>query len=171
MKDEPVSIRDLLVRLESITNKDKGFFYQDLERLLKEGSASIPVPYANQLLDFAGDQIGFWEAEWLFSPAQSPNTEAKTEMEGWRLLWQALLESLSETVPSIRELSEKKEQLRTLQHQLQGGLAYNETRPIRKYTVPVLSKVALALNKIGFRRISTSLYVWGLYPKGTVARP
>jgi hypothetical protein len=171
MNDELGSIPDILGQLESMTNKGQGVSHQDFERLLEEGSASIPVSRANQLLDFAGDQVGFWEAEWLFSPAHSPNTNAKTEMEGWRLLWQALLESLSETVPDIRELTEKTQQLKILQHHSQRGLEFNETKPFRKYTAPVLSKLSLALNKIGLRSIAKNLYVWSLYPKGTVARP
>ncbi len=171
MNDEPAPESDLLVRLESLTNRSMGVSYRDFERLLREGNASIPVSHLHQVLNFACDQMGFWEAEWFFSPAHSPNTVAKIEMEGWRILWQGIFNILVENVPDTRDLLEQEQQLRLFGHSLRRGVEYNETKPFRKLTAIVLSQASFVFNKIGFHSIARNLYAWGLYPKGTVARP
>jgi len=172
MNDDPSADRDFLARLESLTNRHTGVPYRDFASLLKElGNSSMPVSDLHQVLNFTSDQLGLWEAQWLFSPAHSPNTLAKTEAEGWRILWQALFDSLAEKVPDTRALLEREQQLRLLHHSLERGVEFNKTRPLRKVTAIVLSQVSFVLNKIGLHGIARNLYAWGLYPKGTVARP
>lgn len=172
MNDERSSNPDFLTRLESLANGRTRVPYREFESLLKElGNASIPVSHLHQVLNFTSDQLGLWEAQWLFSPAHSPNTLAKTEVEGWRILWQALFDSLAEKVPDTRALLEREQQLRLLQHSLERGVEFNKTKPLRKVTAIVLSQASFVLNKIGLRGIARNLYAWGLYPKGTVARP
>jgi len=172
MNEDPILDRNFLVRLETLADGRTGVPYRDFEGLLKElGNGSIPVSHLHQVLNFTCDQLGLWEAEWLFSPAHSPNTVAKTEMEGWRIIWQAFFDLLVEKVPDTRALLEREQELRLLQPSLKLGVEYNETKPLKKVTAIVLSQASFVLNKIGFHRIATNLYVWGLYPKGTVARP
>jgi hypothetical protein len=148
-----------------------GVSYLVFERLLREGNASIPVSQLHQVLNFACDQMGVWEVEWFFSPAHSPNTIAKTEMEGWRILWQRIFNTLVENVPATRDLLEQEQQLKLLQHSLRRGVEYNKTKPFRKLTASLLSRASFVFDKIGFHSIARNLYAWGLYPKGTVARP
>jgi len=81
MNDNPSVERDLLTRLDFLANGSMGMSYREFERVLRDGDASIPVTCLHQVLNIACDQLGFWQAEWLFSPAHSPNTLAKTEME------------------------------------------------------------------------------------------
>jgi hypothetical protein len=172
MNDEPSSNPDFLTRLESLANGRTRVPYREFESLFKElGNASIPVSHLHQVLNFTSDQLGLWEAQWLFSPAHSPNTLAKTEVERWRILWQALFDSLAEKVPDTRALLEREQQLRLLQHSLQRGVEFNKTKPLRKVTAIVLSQASFVLNRIGLHGIARNLYAWGLYPKGTVARP
>jgi hypothetical protein len=171
MNDESGSERDLLARLESLADRNIGVSYRDFERLLKEGNASILVSQLREVHKFACDQMGFWAAEWFFSPAHSPNIVAKTEMEGWQILRQGSFDALVENVLNIRDLLEKEQQLRSLHDSLRRGAEYNETKPFRKLTAIVLSEASFVFDKIGFHSIARKLYTWGLYPKGTVARP
>jgi hypothetical protein len=171
MNDEPGSECDLLAQLESLMNRSIGVSYRDFEGLLREGNASITVSHWHQVLNFACDQMGFWEAEWFFSPAHSPNTVAKIEMEGWRILWQVIFDILVENVPETKDLLEREQQLRLFEHSLRRGVEYNKTRPLRKLTASVLSQGSFVFKKVGFHSIARNLYAWCLYPKGTVARP
>jgi len=171
MNDEPGSECDLLARLECLANRSMGMSYRDFERLLREGNASIPVSHLNQVHNFACDQLGFWMAEWSFSPAHSPNTVAETETEGWQILCQEIFNTLVENYPDISDLFEQRRKLILLQHSLRRAVEYNKTKPFRKLTAIMLSQASFVFNKIGFHSIARNLYAWCLYPKGTVARP
>jgi hypothetical protein len=171
MNDKPSAERDLLTSLDSLANGRMGVSYREFERVLRDGDASIPVTCLHQVLNIACDQLGFWQAEWLFSPAHSPNTPAKTEMEGWQILWRGIFDTLVENVPSTKDPLEREQNLKLLQHSLRRGVEYNETKPFRKIAATILSQASFVLNKIGLHSIANDLYAWGLYPKGTVARP
>ena len=171
MDDKANSGNDLMTRLESFAKERMGVPYREFERVLRECDTSITVACLNQVLKLACDQWGFWEAEWLFSPAHSPNTLAKTEMEGWKALWRGSLDTLVETVPNVKDLLEQEQNLVVFGHSLRRAIEYNKTKPFRKIAAPMLSKLSIVLNKIGLHSIANDLYSWGLYPKGTVARP
>jgi hypothetical protein len=171
MNDKPSAEHDLLIRLNSLANGCTGVPYREFIRILREGDASIPVTCLHQVLNLACDQLGFWQAEWLFSSAHSPNTLAKAEMEGWQILWRGIFDTLVENVPSTKDLLEQEQNLKLLQHSLQRGVEYNGKRPFRKIAAIMLSLVSFVLNKIGLHSLANDLYAWGLYPKGTVARP
>ncbi len=171
MDDKSNSERDLMTRLESFAKERTGVPFREFERVLREGNAPIPVSCLHQVLNFTFDQLGFWQAEWLFSPAHSPNTLAKSEMEGWQILWRGIFDALVENVPSAKDQLEQEQNLMLLRHSLKRGVEYNKTRPFRKMVAIILSQVSFVLNKIGLHSIANNLYSWGLYPKGTVARP
>lgn len=171
MDDKSNLEHDFMTHMESFAKERMGVPYREFERVLREGGASIPVTCLHQVLNLACDQLGFWQAEWLFSPAHSPNTLAKTEMEGWQMLWRGIFDTLVENVQSTKDMLEQERNLKLLQHSLRRGVEYNETKHFRKISAPILSQVSFVLNKIGLHSIANDLYAWGLYPKGTVARP
>ncbi len=171
MNEGPSAEREFLTRVDSLANGCMGVPYREFERILREGDASISVASLHRVLNLACDQFGSWQAEWLFSPAHSPNTVAKTEMQGWEILWRRIFDTLVENVPSTKDPLEREQNLKLLQHSLQRGVEYNETRPCRKIAVTILSQVSFAVNKIGLHSLAKHLYEWCLYPKGTVARP
>ncbi|PKN65432.1 MAG: hypothetical protein CVU57_09950 [Deltaproteobacteria bacterium HGW-Deltaproteobacteria-15] len=171
MNTDPSSESDLLSRLGALTSGCMGVQYLEFERILREGDSSIPLTSLHQVLNLACDQLGFWQAEWLFSPADTPNTVAKTEMEGWQIMWRGIFDTLVENVPGTKDSLEREQNLKLLQHSLQRGVEYNQTRPVRKIAAAIFSQVSFALNKVGLASSARGLYEWCLYPKGTVARP
>jgi len=162
----------LLARLELLAKQSKGVSCQDFERLIKEdGNSSISVSELHKVFDFACDHFGFWEAEWSFSFADSPDNVAKMEREGWEILCHALFDSLVEKIPDARETLEGLRGRSLLLHAMRRRLEYNEGKTFKKLTGVLLSKMSFVFNRLGFRRIAESLYARALYPKGTIARP
>ena len=161
--------RDITARMRNLSNGRKGVSYRDLERLVRE-MGDITVSELKEVVTFATDQYSFWSAEWLFSPADHPNTLAKAEIDGWRPLLDVCTDELVKRVPKVKELLEEQKELCLLQHVIQRRRDYNKTRPLEKLLAIVLGKTSIALNKFGFKRIALKLYSYHLYPKGTIGR-
>jgi DNA polymerase-3 subunit epsilon len=60
-----------------------------------------------EVIDFASNQLGYWSAEYVFSPMTSPNVlaeeGAEEEAEGWQCAWEACAKSLAEQKPELLE--------------------------------------------------------------------
>jgi len=161
--------RDIPTRMRNLSNGNKGLSYQDFKQTLKE-TRYLPIDEFQEVVTFATDQYSFWSAEWLFSPADHPNTLAKAEIDGWRPLLDVCTDELVKRVPKVKELLEEQKELCLLQHVIQRRRDYNKTRPLEKLLAIVLGKTSIALNKFGFKRIALKLYSYHLYPKGTIGR-
>ena len=156
MDDKANSGNDLMTRLESFAKERMGVPYREFERVLRECDTSITVACLNQVLKLACDQWGFWEAEWLFSPAHSPNTLAKTEMEGWKALWRGSLDTLVETVPNVKDLLEQEQNLVVFGHSLRRAIEYNkQSLSERSQRLCYLSSL-LFLIKLGYTALQTT---------------
>jgi len=171
MNDKPVidPKSDLIARMESLSKGSEGVSYRDFEHLLRE-MENVSVPQLKQVVYFASDQLGFWEAEWLFSPADSPNTIAAAETEGWRLICRSCTDALVKNVPDVRRPLEQQQNLTLLRHAIKRRVDYDKTRPLSRLAANVLGRMSFGLNKLGFEGIAKRLYSRGLYPKGTVGR-
>jgi hypothetical protein len=170
MHDEEKGSRcDITARLRSLANGSKGVSHRDFERVLKE-MGNVTISELKEVVTFATDQLGFWRVEWLFSPANCPNTLAEAEIDGWRPLLDVCTDELVKRVPNVKDLLENQRELCLLQHIMQLRIDYNETRPLERLFAIVLSKTSIALNKVGFKSIAEMLYSYSLYPKGTVSR-
>ena len=106
---------DFIARMESFSKESRGVSYRDFERLLKEGG-NLSLQHMNQVVYFASDQLGFWLAEWLFSPAHSPNTIASAETAGWRIIYRACSDELVKNVPNVGGPLEQQQNLALLGH-------------------------------------------------------
>jgi len=164
-----VSKGDLIARMGFLSNGSSGVLCRDFERALKE-MGSVTISEWGQIVTFATNQLGFWEAEWLFSPAHCPNSLAAGEIDAWRLLWHVCADELVKKVPEVKEHLENQKSLILLRHSLQRRVNYNKTRPLEKVFAIVLAKTSFALKKLGFTSIAQNLYGRSLYPKGTVGR-
>jgi len=161
--------RDITACMRNLSNGTKGVSYQDFERVVRE-MGDITVSELKEVVTFATDQFGFWQTEWLFSPANSPNAVAATEIDGWKLLCRVFTEKLVKKVPEVKGLLDRQQSLTLLQHNIERRVSYNKTRPLERLFTLVLAKTSFALNKIGFASIAQKLYECSLYPKGTVGR-
>ncbi|SPF51283.1 hypothetical protein SBDP1_910022 [Syntrophobacter sp. SbD1] len=165
---------ELLAQLKLLTNDSKGVPYQEFERILKhllKEKEDISVSELNKVCDFACKQLGCWKAEWLFSPAGSPNNIAQTQTDGWRIFYEEIFDALVKEAQDVREALEGLRAKILLSHLIEQRIEYNETKPFKKLTTSVLSHMSFVFKRLGFHRIGRKLYERSLYPKGTVARP
>ena len=160
---------DIIVRLESLSHGKTGVSCRDFKGLIKE-FGDLPVAHLEQVITFAADQLGYWESEWMFSPMDSPSKTAVAECEDWRQIWRVCFEALSEQVPDAGELLEHKQTLISLQHAIRRRSDYNRSRTLEKIVTTILGKTSIGLNTLGFKSIAERLYVYALFPKGTVGR-
>ncbi len=64
---------DLIIQLETLIKDTKNIPYKEFGRIFKEnGNIPIPLIQFHEIMNFACEQLGFWQTELLFSPAQSP---------------------------------------------------------------------------------------------------
>jgi len=165
------STYDITARMRSLANGNKGVSYRDLEQVLREREdINITISELRQIVTFATNQFGFWMAEWLFSPVQRPNTIAKGEIDGWRLLLRVCTDELVKKVPEVREHLEREKNMVFLRHSLERRIDFNKSRPFEKLFAIVFSSISIALDRLGFKSIARKLYERSLYPKGTVGR-
>lgn len=173
MKDHqltPTADCDLAGGLEALSTGAAGVTVQSFEGLLKSMPEEMSVAQLNQILNFASDQVGIWKAEYLFSPAYSPDAAAKAESERWEQLRGALLDSLLELVPDVEELTHSKHRLSDAQHIMDKSLHRMDNKPLLRMFFGAVSTVAIGLNRLGFSGLAMQLYASSLYPKGSVGR-
>jgi hypothetical protein len=163
---------ELLTRLEQLTGESKGLSSREFLRLMKEdGNTSIPTSQLSKGYRFAYDQLAFWQAEWSFSRADSPDSVAKIEVECWEILCRSFFDSLVEIIPDQQEKIEGLQGKILLHHAMRRRLEYNEGKTFRNLTARLLSEISFVFNRLGLSSIARNLYARALYPKGTVARP
>jgi hypothetical protein len=172
MKDELGSETDgdLVSRLEDLVPTGAAVTVVAFEAFTQNFSEKMSVMQLRHILDFASRQVGAWEAEYSFSPADSPNTAAKTESERWEALWVAWSERFIKLVPDIAEQTHRIHRLISAKPSLERAVRYNEQSPLRKMVAGTVSRIAIALGKIGVSGLATQLYAFSLYPKGSVGR-
>ena len=167
---EITSMSDLLSYLQTVTNDNSAITIEHIKHLLKKISGKITINELNELIKISSNQVGIWEAAWLFSPANSPNTDAKQKSQQWRKQWETWFGMLLEQVPDAREQAERIHQLTILKHHMSKGFDYNRNKPLKRLFSAGLSQIAIIFNRIGLNDIANNLYILALYPKGTVGR-
>jgi len=170
MKDTATADNDLAGRLEALSVGATGVTVHSFEGLFKNMPEEMSVAQLNQIINFASDQVGIWEAAYSFSSAYSPNAAAKAESERWEQLWGAWLDMFLKLIPDVAEQAHRRHRLIVLQHSIEKGLHYTDNRPLRRMFIGAVSKVAIGLAKIGISDLSKRLYAFSLYPKGSVGR-
>jgi hypothetical protein len=165
-----VSDSDLTARLESLSDGTKGVTVDSLQSLLKTMPQNMSATELNQIMNFASDQVGIWEAEYSFSSVTSPRIDAKAESELWAELWAAWSDMLLELVPDIAEKIHRRHRLIVAQHSIKKSLHYMAKKPLRRIIAATASTLAIALGRLGMPKVPERLYAFGLYPKGSVGR-
>ncbi len=160
---------DMLSRLESLSKGELGVPHEDFERMLRE-FGNITISEWHKVVKFTSDQLGLWEAEWLFSPIHSPNTFAEEEVTGWQMISQVCINALVERVPEIKGDIERQQRLISVRCIVERRMDYNKTRLFQRVTASVLSRISIGLSRLGFKNIAEQLYATSLYPPGTVGR-
>jgi len=172
MKDQSTATadNDLVSRLEALSTGGAGVTVDSFEVLLKNMPEKMSVSQLNQIINFASEQVGIWEAEYSFSPAYSPNAAAKAESERWEHLWGAWSEMFLKLTPDLTEQIHRRHGLIVAQHSVERSLHYTDNKPLRRMVFGAVSQVAIGLGRIGFSGLSQRLYAFSLYPKGSVGR-
>jgi hypothetical protein len=167
--DEPVhgNDSDFRARMKSLSKGNEGLSYRDFQNSLRE-MGDCSVQQLKEVVSFAYDQLGFWDAEWMFSSAHMPNEIAAAESEGWRQLCRICTDKLVKNVPEVRGQLEKQESYASLKHTIKRRVDYNKTRPFSRLAESVISPISFGLDKLGFKGIALQLYARSMYPRGTV---
>jgi hypothetical protein len=124
----------------------------------------------DQIINFASDQVGIWEAEYLFSSASSPNTAARAESERWEQLWGTLSDVLLQLAPDIADLIHRRHRLLVFKPSFEKSLQYTSKKALQRMFAGALSRIAIGLGKLGIVSIPERLYAISMYPKGSVGR-
>jgi hypothetical protein len=169
MFDEVGGRAGLLESLRHWSASNSLIYQSDFQRLLDLMEEEIPLSEWREVVNFASDQCARWEAQWLLSPANSPNAQAAKEAEAWRQSYRVCADTLIRHVPDVRNHVDETHRLRGLGRIMERRL---ETAPgrIDRSLAAFLSKVAIKLGRVGLRRASGYLYAAALFPKGTVGR-
>jgi hypothetical protein len=172
MDDQPKfnSEGDLAARLASLANGTSRVTIEDFEALLKNIPERISATVLNQIINFASDQVGIWEAEYSFSSASSPNTAARAESERWEQLWGTWSDVLLKLAPDVADQIHRRHRLIVAKHSVEKSLQYTSKKPLQRMVAGVLSRIAIGLGKLGIVSIPERLYAFSMYPKGSVGR-
>lgn len=160
----------LLKRTEAILEGGKGVSSAVFLDLLREAPKEVSPSDLNKVVTMASEQIGYWEAEYLYSPADSPYEAAAAESRGWEQVWTACSEALANCVPDVRDSLNRQQNMVVLSHHLRRRVEYNRTRPLQRFTCFVASHASFALKRIGLTSLAQTLYAYALWPAGTVGR-
>ena len=133
-------------------------------------SASILAQDFAKIVDFSADQLGRWEAEWLFSPALIPDSDAACEKEAWASAWETNSNALMEVFPISSATLKRERDLICLRKFMEKRREYDSGKPLAKLTCNVLSRVGLLLYRIGLQSTGRFLYKRVLFPPNTVGR-
>ncbi len=123
-----------------------------------------------KIVDFAAEQLGRWDAEWLFSPALTPDADAASEREAWVAQWQITADALIKAVPASGATLKKEKGLIHLRCVMEKRLEYNSDRTIGEFTSNVCSRGAFLLARIGLQSMVPHFCKRALFPPNTVGR-
>jgi hypothetical protein len=133
-------------------------------------SASVLPEDSAKVVEFSATQIGLWDAEWLFSPAATPDSDAACESEAWVAVWKTTSQTLMGALPvSSAELTRERDQV-CLRIVAEKSLETNEGKPITRFAIGVLASVCLLLLRIGLSTTACRYCRRILFPLNTVGR-
>ena len=113
---------DLASRLDTLSAKTGAVTVERFRVFLKDMPEKMSIVQLNQILNFASEQVGVWEAAFSFSPAHSPNLNAKAESEQWEQLWNAWSNMLLELAPEITDEVHRRHRLIVVKHSVETSL-------------------------------------------------
>lgn len=140
------------------------------QQSVQDLSASILAEDFAKIVAFSADQLGRWDAEWLFSPALTPDSDAACEKEAWAAAWETNSNALMEVFPALRANLKRERDLICLSRIMEKRREYNRGKPLTEFTRNVLSRVGLLLCRIGLQSTGHFLYKRALFPPNTVGR-
>jgi hypothetical protein len=133
-------------------------------------SRSVLAKDYAKIVDFCADQIGRWHAEWLFSPALTPNSDAACEKEAWVAAWKTASDVLIEVFHALNAKLKREKDYACLRIVMEKSLEHNKGKLITEFTSNVLSRVCLLLFKTGLQSTGYFFYKRALFPPNTVGR-
>jgi hypothetical protein len=173
MEDQPGGATDITFenRLEALTTQTAGVTIEEFSAFLKNTpERKMAIKHLNQIVNFASEQVGVWEAAYSFSPADSPDVGAKNESEQWEELWKTWSALLLEQVPDLMDKVNRRHRLIVAGHSVATSLQCKRGKPLQRIAAAVLSRLAIGLGRLGIADIPERLYALSLYPKGSVGR-
>lgn len=164
---------DIISRLKFMGRDRTMVSHKDCVGLKKEtGLVTIPADQLSEIHKCACIQRGRWEAEWMFSSSNAPNSNAEAQLDGWDLICKGIYDSIEKACPQpgLLAILKKERGLHSMRASLEKNLTYGETRPIEHFLMRSLCKCGQFLTNIGLKEMGRKVFARGFYPKGTVGR-
>lgn len=159
----------LVIRLEQHVSEQQGVSYRDYDQILVNHAVE-ESERLQKIYDLICWQLGFWESQWMFSPANAPDTEAAAEYEGWRGYWFECYETLLARDPEQQAQLLGKQRLNSLNQTRKRRAEFNSRSVSDRIGTILLSQAAYVVNKVGMNDSAVKMYARCLYPSGTVGR-
>jgi hypothetical protein len=141
-------------------------FQQSVEN---QSESISPKDYA-KIVHFSADQVGRWNAEWLFSPVSTPDSDADCEKEAWEVAWEAASDALIGVFPALSASLNREKRLVCLRNVMEKRLEYFRGKPIEEFTSHILLRVGLPLFRLGLKSMVYFFCKRALFPPNTVGR-
>lgn len=164
------SVHWFLSKLDVLSHEESCIPCDQFQQILQNLSGPIPAKDLFQVVDFSANQLGQWQARWLFSSKSAPDIDAARETYAWRVVWEVSLDKLTKSFCDVYDhVSQKKESI-CFKSLLQKSREYNRDKPLAKLTANLVSRLAFWLNTMGLTTVGTLFYKMALFPPGTLGR-
>lgn len=144
-------------------------FIENTKQIGEKGK-NISIDKFDIIIKFTITQCSFWHIQWLFSPANSPDNNAKLEYQNWKIVFDSFIAELEEKFQGTKEVYIQIIELTDIRYTAEWNMEYNKTRPFRIFLGDFLGTSAAFLGKIGFKQAANKLMFLQFYPEWTVAR-
>lgn len=156
---------DLLAHIRQLSAAVSLVPHREMHDLLKglgSDESFSPTEWA-QVVDFSADQLSRWQVQWLFSPAESPDTVAAAESEGWRALWKVYSDAPAKEAPGVRVRETCG--LVEISRVIETSIEYRRTQPIGiRVTSEIFFILGRVLSRVGLKSVGRRLLARGMYP-------
>lgn len=164
------SVHRFLSKLDVFNQEESCVPCDQFRQALQNLSGSVPAKDLFKVVDFSANQLGQWQARWLFSSKSAPDIDAARETYAWRSVWEVSLDELTKSFCDVRDYVSQKKELICFESLLKKNREYNRNKPLTKLTNSSVSKLAFWLNTVGLKTVGTFFYKMALFPPGTLGR-
>ncbi len=159
-----------LSRLDAFSHEESCIPCDQFRQALQNLSESIPSKDLFKVVDFSANQLGQWQARWLFSSKSAPDIDATRETYAWQSVWEVSLDELTKSFCDVRDYVSQRKELICFKSLLKKNREYNRDKPLITLTYSLVSRLAFWLNTVGLKTVGTFFYKMALFPPGTIGR-
>jgi hypothetical protein len=128
------SVNRFLSKLDVLSQEESCVPCDQFRQALQNLSESIPAKDLFKVVDFSANQLGQWQARWLFSSKSAPDIDAARETCAWRSVWEVSSDKLTKSFCDVHDYVSQKKELICFKSLLKKNREYNRDKPLTKLT-------------------------------------